>query len=130
MKKILFFLFFTISLYAEITDNWYHDINKAKKEAQKQKKDIYVFVGANKCHFCKMYKKVLKENPSTLKELKKHFILVYLSRDEHKIPDNFQKFGVPLHYFLKPNGEIYFLDAGTKNKEGIILMIDEAELNR
>jgi len=129
MKKILLISLFAISLFA-IELPWLHDLKKAKKVAQKEHKDIYVFVGADKCRFCDMYKKEALSKPKVIEALKKHFVLVYLSRDRHKIPKDFQKFGVPLHYFLKSDGTIYFLDAGVKNAEGVFLMIDEAELNK
>ena len=129
MKKILLIFLITTSLFG-IELPWIHDYNKALKLAQKEQKDIYLFIGADQCHFCKRYKQKALSKPKVIKALKKHFILVYLSRDRHTIPKGFKKYGVPLHYFLKPNGEIYFIDAGTKNADGVYLMIDEAELNR
>ncbi len=109
---------------------WLHDYDKALRLAKEHNKDVYIFIGADKCHFCERYKKKALDDPKVMEALKKRFILVYLSRDRHKIPKGFKKYGVPLHYFLKPNGEIYFIDAGTKNADAVYLMIDEADLNR
>ncbi len=95
-----------------------------------KKKDIYLFIGANNCRFCERYKQKALSKPEVIDALKKRFVLVYLSRDTDKIPKGFKRYGVPLHYFLKPNGKVYFVDAGTKNADGVYLMIDEAELNR
>ena len=129
MKKLLFLIFISFSLCA-IELPWLHDYNKALEIAKRQNKDLYVFIGADKCHFCDRYKKKALSDPKVIEALQKRYILVYLSRDRHTIPKGFKKYGVPLHYFIKPNGEIYFIDAGTKNADGVFLMIDEAELNR
>ena len=129
MKQLFLFTLLSLSLFA-IELPWLHDVEAAKKIAQKEHKDIYVFVGADKCRFCDMYKKEALSKPKVIAALQKKFVLVYLSRDRHSIPKEFQKFGVPLHYFLTPKGEIYFLDAGVKNADGVFLMIDEAELHK
>jgi uncharacterized protein YyaL (SSP411 family) len=131
MKQFaLFFYLLLMPLYAINHLDWIHSYKEALEIAQKNNKDIYLFIGADRCHFCKMYMKVLSDNPQTLQMLKNKYVLVYLSRDRHDVPGKFEKYGVPRHYFLTPKGEIYFADAGTKNAEGIFLMIDEAELYR
>ena len=45
-------------------------------------------------------------------ELKENFVTVYLSRDQHDVPDKFQIFGAPRHYFLTSEGEIFDEDMG------------------
>jgi len=130
MKKIIPLLIFSTLLLHSIELDWIHDYQKALKEAQRQQKDIYIFIGADKCRFCERYKQKALDNPKVMQAIKKRYILVYLSRDRHTIPNGFKKYGVPLHYFLTPQGKVYFVDAGTKNSEGVFLMIDEAELNR
>ena len=128
MKTLLFFLLTLNLISAELP--WLHNYEKALQLAKQQHKDIYVFIGADKCRFCDRYKQKALSKPEVIQALKKHFILVYLSRDRDTIPKGFKKYGVPLHYFVKPSGEIYFIDAGTKNSDGVYLMIDEAELHR
>ncbi len=130
MKKIITALVILSTQLLSIQLDWLHDYDTALQRAKEQKKDIYIFIGADKCRFCDRYKQKALNRPEVIKALRKNYVLVYLSRDRHTIPKGFKKYGVPLHYFLKPNGEVYFIDAGTKNAEGVFLMIDEAELNR
>ena len=103
--------------------------NRQKKIAQKEHKDIYVFIGAEHCNFCVRYKNEVLSNKKVQDTLKS-YVTVFLNRDKHRVPSYFEKFGVPRHYFLRPDGTIYYDDAGIKGVNGFFLMIDEASLNR
>ena len=129
MKKLLFLPLFVTTLLG-IDLPWIHSIEEAKKVAQKEHKDIYVFIGAEHCNFCVRYKNEVLSDKKVQNYLEKHYIKVFLNRDKHKVPNYFEKFGVPRHYFLKPNGKIYFDDAGIKGVSGFFLMVEEADLHR
>ena len=128
MKKLYILLLLAASLLA-IDLPWLHDIEAAKRIAQKEHKDIYVFIGALHCNFCVRYKNEVLSNKKVQDTLK-NYVKVFLNRDKHKVPSYFEKFGVPRHYFLRPDGTIYYDDAGIKGVNGFFLMIDEAELHR
>ena len=128
MKKIVFQLLLVTHMFA-IDLPWIHSIEKAKKIAQKEHKDIYVFIGAEHCNFCVRYKNEVLSNKKVQKTLQ-NYVRVFLNRDKHEVPEYFEKFGVPRHYFLKPNGKIYFNDAGIKGVNGFFIMIEEADLHR
>ena len=128
MRAPLFLLLALTQLFA-IDLPWLHDLSKAEKIAQKEHKDIYVFIGAEHCNFCVRYKNEVLSDKKVQKTLKK-YVKVFLNRDKHDVPSYFEKFGVPRHYFLRPDGTIYYDDAGIKGVNGFFLMIDEAGLNR
>ena len=128
MRAPLFLLLALTPLFA-IDLPWLHDLSKAEKIAQKEHKDIYVFIGAEHCNFCVRYKNEVLSDKKVQKTLKK-YVKVFLNRDKHDVPSYFEKFGVPRHYFLRPDGTIYYDDAGIKGVNGFFLMIDEAGLNR
>ncbi|WP_297440045.1 thioredoxin family protein [Sulfurimonas sp.] len=111
-------------------DNWSHDYNKTLKLAQKEHKNIYLFIGADKCHFCKMFKEKTLSKKWIIKRLKQDYKVIYLSRDRHYIPEKFQKFGVPRHYFLDSNGKILFESFGVLEPAGFVTMLDEADLTK
>ncbi len=123
-------LFFIVSSLQAIDLPWIHNLETAKKIAQKEHKDIYVFIGAEHCNFCVRYKNEVLSNKKVQQILKRRFVTVFFNRDKHYIPKEFEKFGVPRHYFLTPNGRIYFDDAGIKGVNGFFMMLDEASLNR
>ena len=129
MKK-LYILFLVVTSLLAVDLPWIHSVQKAKELAKKEHKDIYVFIGAEHCNFCVRYKERVLSNKKVQTTLKKNYIKVFLNRDKHKIPEYFEKFGVPRHYFLTPDGKIYFSDAGIKGVEGFFLMIEEADLQR
>jgi uncharacterized protein YyaL (SSP411 family) len=129
MKIILLTILLFSSLFAFVTDNWSHDYNASIKLAQKEHKNIYLFIGADKCHFCKTFKEKTLSKKSIMVRLKKNYIVVYLSRDRHYIPEKFQKFGVPRHYFLNPEGKILFESFGVLEPAGFVTLLDEADLN-
>ncbi len=128
MQKMFLSLLLVTQLLA-IDLPWLHSIEEAKMIAQKERKDIYVFIGAEHCNFCVRYKNEVLSDRQVQKILQ-NYVTVFLNRDKHKVPAYFEKFGVPRHYFLKPDGTIYYDDAGIKGVNGFFLMIDEASLNR
>ena len=127
--KTIFLLLLSITILFGIDLDWIHSIEKAKKIAQAQKKDIYVFIGAEHCNFCVRYKEKVLSNKKVRRTLR-NYVTVFLNRDKHHVPSIFEKYGVPRHYFLTPHGKIYFSDAGIKGVNGFFIMIDEASLNR
>ena len=129
MKSLLLSLFFVSFVFGFETDKWLHNYDKALELAQKEQKNIYLFIGADKCHFCKMFKEKTLSKPKVIQRLRQDYILIYLSRDGHFIPNKFQKFGVPRHYFLNKNGKILFESFGVLEPKGFFILLDEADLN-
>ena len=134
MKKSRIFKIYTIlsllflSLYAQEL-NWLHDYDKALIEAKKEHKDVYLFIGADRCKFCDAFKKTALQDRAVLKRLHSEYILLYLSRDQHQIPDKFEQFGVPRHYFINKHNKVFFETWGGYEAEGFQTILDEAELN-
>jgi len=127
MKKFLLLLFFTSSLMAsQIT--WLHDYDAALKLAKQQHKDIYIFIGADECRFCDLLKKKALSKKAVIDRLNEEYVSVYLSRDQHEIPANFETQGVPRHYFLTSDGKVFHEDRGSREESGFLSILDEAEL--
>jgi len=129
MKFIIFILLLNTFLFSVELD-WLHDYDKALVEAKKEHKDLYVFIGADECRFCDMFKKLTLSKKEVMDTLKKDFIPVYLSRDQHKIPKRFAIRGVPRHYFLTPDGEIIHEDMGSREPAGFYDILDEVDLKK
>ena len=53
-----------------------------------------------------------------------------MSRDQHKIPNKFKVEGVPRHYFLTSDGKIIHADQGSREPDGLFMMMDEAEMKK
>jgi len=129
VKKILLLLFFITSLFSSEL-NWIHNYKKALTVAKKEHKDIYLFIGADKCRFCKKFKEKTLSQKQVINKLDEKFIPLYLSRDQHIVPDKFEKYGAPRHYFLNSNGKIYDEDAGYIAPEAFIKFLDEVSFYR
>ena len=110
--------------------NWLHDYDKALLEAKKENKDVYLFIGADECRFCDLFKKLTLSKKEVIDTLKKQYILLYLSRDQHKIPKHFAIKGVPRHYFLTSSGKIIHEDAGSREPAGFFSILDEVDLKK
>ena len=129
MKRIILTLFLSTLLYsAEL--NWLHDYDKALVEAKKEHKDVYIFIGADVCRFCDLFKQVTLSKKEVIDTLKDDYILVYLSRDRHRIPEHFATQGVPRHYFLTSSGKIIHEDAGSREPAGFYSILDEVDLKK
>ena len=129
MKKLLLPLIFIASLFASEL-NWINDYDQALKMAKQQNKDIYIFIGADECRFCVLFKKNALSKKPVIDRLNKEYIPVYLSRDQHKIPSHFETKGVPRHYFVGSDGKVFHEDRGSREKCGFLSILDEAELQK
>ena len=105
--------------------NWEHNFQRALKNAQQEHKVVYLFIGADKCKYCKKFKKMTLSKPEVIERMKKDFILLYMSRDQHQIPDGFELYGVPRHYFLTSGGEIIRTEQGIWDPQGWFTILDE-----
>ena len=122
--KIIIFLLTASSLQA-VELNWEHDYQKALAQAKQEHKMVYLFIGADKCRFCKKFKGTTLSEAEVIPKMKENFVLLYLSRDRHKIPESFEKYGVPRHYFLRPDGKVIRTEQGIWDKEGWFMILDE-----
>ncbi len=129
LHLFIFFLLFFTDIHA-IELNWIHDYNQALKEAKKEHKDIYLFVGADECRFCDRFKKTTLQNRKLIDRIKEDYILVYLSRDRDKIPSKFKTKGVPRHYFITADDRVFYDTWGTREVSGFYSVLDDAELSR
>lgn len=126
---LLIILIFAPALYSVELD-WSHDYEQALTQAEKEHKDVYLFIGADKCKFCDRFKKVTLSDKGIMQRLKKDYVLVYLSRDQHPVPERFKIKGVPRHYFLSADGKIIHETWGGREVHGFYDVLDEAELNK
>ena len=129
IKLIIAMALLTPTLHAEDL-NWLHDYDKALVQAKQVKKDVYLFIGADKCRFCKKFKETTLADKDIIKKLEKDYVLVYLSRDQHKIPSWFETKGVPRHYFLDSDGKVFHETWGGREVKGFYDVLDEAELKK
>ncbi len=64
-----------------------------------------------------------------MKRFHKDYVIIYLSRDRHTVPDKFERFGAPRHYFLNESGKILFATFRVLEPAGFFTILDEADLN-
>ena len=124
MNKLILSLLFSVSLFGAQL-HWVHNYDKGLALAKKEHKDVYLMIGADACRFCKKFKETTLKDTKVINALNAAFVTVYLSRDRHFIPDKFERYGAPRHYFLKPSGEIYDEDAGYIAPERFLSLIKE-----
>ncbi len=129
IRLIVVMVLLAPSIYGVEID-WLHDYDQALAQAKQEKKDVYLFIGADRCKFCKRFAEVTLSDKDIMKALHKDYVLVYLSRDQHKIPSRFETKGVPRHYFLTADGEIFHETWGGREVKGFYDVLDEAELKR
>ena len=128
LTKIFFSILILSSTLNAIELNWEHNYENALATAKKEQKMVYLFIGADKCTHCERFKKLTLSNKTLIERMKKKYILLYMSRDQHKIPDGFEKYGVPFHYFLTPTGKIVAEVQGSRELEGWYDVLDEIDL--
>ncbi|WP_415407033.1 thioredoxin family protein [Sulfurovum sp. CS9] len=130
ITNILFSILLLSSTIDAVELNWEHNYDNALATAKKEKKMVYLFIGADQCRHCDRFKEQTLSNKDLIEEMKKEYVLLYMSRDQHKIPDRFEKYGVPIHYFLTPEGKIIAEVQGSRELEGWYDVLDEVELRK
>jgi thiol:disulfide interchange protein len=131
MRRFLLFIYLLLSLFLStvalqgIELDWEHDYHRALQDAKQEHKVVYLFIGADKCRYCKKFKKMTLSKPEVIERMKKDFILLYMSRDQHQIPDGFELYGVPRHYFLTSGGKIIRTEQGIWDPQGWFTILDE-----
>ena len=128
ISNILLSIFLLISTLNAVELNWEHNYNNALATAKKEHKMVYLFIGADNCRHCDRFKKQTLSSKALIETMKKEYVLTYMSRDQHKIPDEFEKYGVPMHYFLTAEGKIIAVVQGSRELEGWYDVLDEIEL--
>jgi len=128
IRTLLLSAFLLLSTLSAVELNWGHDYDKALAAAQKKKKMVYLFIGADNCRHCERFKKQTLSNKALIEKMKKEYVLLFMSRDQHKIPDKFEKYGVPFHYFLNSDGKIIAEVQGSRELEGWYDVLDEIDL--
>lgn len=129
MKTIILTFIFITSLFS-VDLNWTHNYYEALHLAKQQNKDVYLFVGADDCRFCDRFKETTLSKKEVMDRLKEDFIPLYMSRDQHKIPNRFEVKGVPRHYFLRSDGKLIHADQGSREPDGFYSILDEVELKK
>lgn len=128
IANILFSILLLSSTIDAVELNWEHNYDNALVTAKKEKKMVYLFIGADQCRHCDRFKKQTLSNKALIVKMKKEYVLLYMSRDQHAIPDRFEKYGVPFHYFLTPEGKVIAEVQGSRELEGWYDVLDEVEL--
>jgi len=128
--NVLLLISIFISTLNAIELNWEHNYYHALATAKKEKKMVYLFIGADRCKHCDRFKKQTLSNKALIETMKKEYVLLYMSRDQHKIPDGFEKYGVPMHYFLTSEGKIIAVIQGSRELEGWYDVLDEVDLKK
>ncbi len=129
MKLLILISLLLSALYGSDL-NWLHDYNAALKQAKKEKKGVYLFIGADVCVWCDKFKDMTLSDKSVMKRLNEEYVPLYMSRDRHKIPAKFIVKGVPRHYFLTSGGKIIHEDRGSREIDGFFTLLDEVSLKK
>ena len=130
LLSISLYLFFSNSQLSKSKKglNWGHDYQAALNMAKKENKMVYLFIGADKCVHCDRFKEQTLSNKELIETMKEDYVLLYMSRDRHPIPDGFEKYGVPMHYFLNADGKIIAHIVGSRELAGWYDVLDEIDL--
>ncbi len=128
ITNVFLSIFLLITTLDAVELNWEHNFQNALTTAKKEEKMVYLFIGADQCKHCDRFKKQTLSNKDLITSMKKEYVLLYMSRDQHTIPEGFEKYGVPMHYFLTPEGKIIAKVQGSRELEGWYDVLDEIDL--
>jgi len=129
MKIFVMISFFTLMLFgADI--NWPSDYKAALTQAQKEHKIVYIFVTSDSCRWCRKFASTTLQDETVKQRLKKEFVTLHMSRDQVKIPEQFETKPVPRHYFVDADGKILYSSLGHRSVSSFQAFMDFAEENQ
>lgn len=126
MKNLLLTILFAVNLFSASV-NWSSDYEKAKIDAQKEHKLIYVLITSDDCKWCKKFENTTLQNKDIKKRLKNEFITIHMSRDRDSIPKQFETAPVPRHYFTDAKGNILYNSLGHRGLPCFNAFMDNAQ---
>jgi len=77
--KVLLSILLFISTLDAVELNWEHNYNNALATAKKEKKMVYLFIGADNCRHCDRFKKQTLSNKDLIAKMKKEYVLIFMS---------------------------------------------------
>jgi len=122
MKKTgMILLLLTLSLFADI--QWQKDLSTAFSLAQKEHKNVMVFVEGKHCRWCKKMKhRTLSEE--RVENALKTFIAVKVFQEESEAMKSLPEIeGVPTIFFMDTNKKVFKKIAGYYAEDDFIAMI-------
>src|SRR5438105_4598196 len=77
----------TIPLYQPLADAK-AEVNAAVKKAAAEHKHVMLMIGGNRCRWCKMFDKMVKETPSVDSALKANYVFLHVnfSKENRNLP--------------------------------------------
>lgn len=122
MKKTgIILLLLTLSLFADIT--WQKDLSKAFVMAQKEHKNVMVFVEGEHCRWCKKMKHRTLSEVSVETALK-DFVTVKVMQEDSEAMKVLPKIeGVPTIFFMSATKEVLEKVAGYYATDDFIAMV-------
>ncbi len=82
-----------------------NDYNAVMKQAEKENKDVYMLITSESCRWCRKFEDLTLSNPTFVKEFKKEYVVLHITRNKDIVPSQFFAKRVPKHYFLTNKGE-------------------------
>jgi len=125
MRVLFLGLFLTLSLFGANLE-WSSDYKAALKEAKQEHKLVYVFITSDSCRWCRKFERTTLRDEDIDKRLHKEFVTIHMSRDQVKIPEQFETTPVPRHYFVDGDGNILYSSLGHRSIETFDSFMDNA----
>ena len=124
MKKTLFLLLFSLSLFAE--PNWTTSFEEAKAQASKDNKNILIMLSRESCDACWYMENIVFEDKKMNTLLKANFVPVYMDVNVEDVPEKFKYIGTPTFYFTDTNGtKIGHRINGAKNVKDFTQIVND-----
>ncbi len=134
MKKILIIIslintFLATSLLSTELE-FSSDYNEAMKEAQREQKDVYMFIASSTCRWCRKFEERTLTNISLINKIEEKYVILHITRDFDDIPQRFDTTRVPKHYFLSNKGKVIHSFLGYWNVEDFSSFLDDVQKRR
>ncbi len=124
MRPTFFVLFFVLFLFSAVADSGL-TYSAAVQRAKAEGKAVYLLITAPGCRWCRKFEHETLCDPAVQARLRELAVSVEAERGSGTYPARLAAPAVPMHFFLRPDGEILVKMPGYWNPEDFLSILGD-----
>ncbi len=106
---------------------WQPDYAAAAASAQKEGKNLFVFISTEDCRWCRKLEAFTLSDPAVAERLNGAYASVHVTRDRDAYPAHLEAPVVPMCYFLLPDGTVIDFARGFWDTTDFNLILNDVD---
>jgi uncharacterized protein YyaL (SSP411 family) len=126
MRALLMVLLLLTGAFAEQID-WADSYAEASREAADQRKNVLLLITTETCGWCRRLERTTLRDDAVAAQINANFVAVHVTRNRDDYPKSLKAKMVPMSYFLRPDGSVFYRMPGYWTSEDYLSILHDAE---